>query len=46
MHPAPHYIEHRIKMFDELKAEYDEFIKSEQPTTLAPLFPLAIDTIL
>lgn len=28
MNPPPEYLDHRIKMFDRLKAEYDEFLKS------------------
>ncbi|TFY75349.1 hypothetical protein EWM64_g8663 [Hericium alpestre] len=27
--PRPDYIEHRIKIFDKLKAEYDEFVKAQ-----------------
>ena len=25
--PKPEYFDHRIKMFDQLKAEYDEWVK-------------------
>ncbi|EJC99577.1 threonyl-tRNA synthetase [Fomitiporia mediterranea MF3/22] len=29
MQPPPEYIDHRIKIFDELKAEYDKFVKAQ-----------------
>jgi threonyl-tRNA synthetase len=28
MKPAPAFFDHRIKMFEEMKAEYDEWLKS------------------
>ena len=29
LQPPPEFFDHRIKMFDQLKAEYDEFAKGE-----------------
>jgi len=29
LHPRPEFFDHRIKMFEQLKAEYDEFVKGE-----------------
>lgn len=30
MDPPPEYLEHRIKMFERLKAEQDAFVKSNE----------------
>ncbi|KAF9507042.1 hypothetical protein BS47DRAFT_1374003 [Hydnum rufescens UP504] len=39
MQPPPHYIAHRIKIFDELKAEYDEFIKNQPRQSIQITLP-------
>lgn len=35
MTPRPEFFDHRIKMFEKLKVEYDEFVKSTSPCLFA-----------
>ncbi|KAG8958477.1 threonyl-tRNA synthetase [Tulasnella sp. 419] len=37
--PPPSYIDHRIQMFDKLKAEYDEFVKNQPRQEISITLP-------
>ncbi|KAF9011877.1 tars protein [Cyathus striatus] len=39
LNPKPEYFEHRIKIFDQLKAEYDDFVKAQPREEITVTLP-------